>query len=192
DPHEPTADELTGRAIAHVPAVGGVLGSPPAKGAIALAVAGLVGSLALPSHTKERTMAAHLAPETRKDRHRRAHPRIRRVWLASLVVDAVLVAGVLAAFSLRPVPAGAEPPADAEPLEHHVELGYGADVTPTETYPGGRIETGDTAFRTLTERVDVFARTTGPDGVAVDGFVQVDLDVSSSAGWSRTVSLLER
>lgn len=192
DPHEPTADELTGGAIAHVPSVGGVLGSPPAKGAIALAVAGLVGSLALPSPSKKRTMAAHLAPETRKDRHRRAHPRVRRVWLASLVIDAVLVAGVVAAFSLRPAPAGAEPPADAAPLEHHVELGYGADVTPTETYPDGRIETGDTAFRTLTDRVDVFARTIGPDGVDVDGFVQVDLDVSSSAGWSRTVSLVER
>lgn len=192
DPHEPTADELTGRAIGHVPAVGGVLGSPPAKGAIALAVAGLVGSLALPSHSKKRTMAAHLAPETRKDRHRRAHPRVRRVWLASLVIDAVLVAGVLAAFSLRPAPAGAEAPADAEPLDHQVELGYGADVTPTETYPDGRIETGDTAFRTLTDRVDVFARTVGPDGVDVDGFVQIDLDVSSSAGWTRTVSLAER
>ncbi|HSP02605.1 MAG TPA: hypothetical protein VLR27_03845, partial [Acidimicrobiales bacterium] len=123
---------------------------------------------------------------------RRAHPRVRRVWLASLVIDAVLVAGVLAAFSLRPAPAGAEPPADAAPLEHHVELGYGADVAPTETYPDGRIETGDTAFRTLTDDVDVFARTVGPDGVDVDGFVQVDLDVSSSAGWSRTVSLVER
>ncbi|MCO8125662.1 signal peptidase I [Acidimicrobiia bacterium EGI L10123] len=192
DPHEPTADELTGRAIGHVPAVGGVLGSPAAKGAITLAVAGLVGSLALPSHTKARTMAAHLAPKARKDRHRRAHPRVRRVWLASLVVDAVLVAGVLAAFSLRPTPAGAEPPADAEPLEHHVELGYGADVASTDTYPDGRIETGDTVFRMLADEAEVFARTVGPDGVVVDGFVQLDLTVSSSAGWSRTAPLVER
>ncbi|MFP5576661.1 MAG: hypothetical protein ACLGIZ_00330 [Acidimicrobiia bacterium] len=192
DPHEPTADELTGRAIGHVPAVGGVLGSPPAKGAIALAVAGLVGSLALPSHRKKRTVAAHLAPKTRKDRHPRARGRVRRVWLASLVIDTALVAGVVAAFSLRPAAAGAEPPADVEPLGHEVELGYGADVPATETYPAGRIETGDTAFRTLTDGVDVFARTVAPDGVAVDGFVQVDLDVASSAGWSRTVSLVER
>lgn len=192
DPHEPTADELIGRAVAHVPRLGGILGSPATKGALALAVAGLVGSLALPSQAKKRTMAAHLEPKTRKDRNARAHPKVRRVWLASLVIDAVLVAGVLAAFSLRPAPAAAEAPADPEPIEQRVELGYGADVAETETYPDGRIETGDTVFRTLADRIDVFARTVGPDDVTVDGFVQVDLTVSSSAGWSRTASLVER
>lgn len=192
DPHEPTADELTGRAVAHVPGVGGILGSPVTKGAIALTVAGLVGSLALPTPKKNRTMTEPAAPRTRTSRHQRPRSRVRTVWLAALALDVVLVAGVVAAFALRPAPAAAEPPADDAPLEQHVELGYGADVARTETYSDGRIETGDTVFRALVDEIEVFARTAGPDDVTVDGFVQVDLTVSSSAGWSRTAPLVER
>lgn len=186
DPHEPHAADLVGRAVLHVPQVGGVIGSPITKALLLITVTALIGSLIMASNRTDKPEAAD--GKRRRGGHQRPRSRVRTVWIAFLVVDVVLLAAVAAAFFTRPADDAAA--SDPAAVEQDLELFYTAEVPRTETYPDEQVQTGDPVFRSLVDAIDVTAATSAEAG-PVSGEARLDVTVTAGAGWTRTVPLVE-
>jgi signal peptidase I len=179
DPYTPRADEIVGRAVLHVPRAGKVLSSGLARlVALALLLVVLGVMTVTPSHTQ-------------KPAHRAAPRRASRVWRAFLVLDAMLLVAVAAAHVAA---AGADrdpAPIEASPAPSQtIDLSYGADVAPSDTYPTGRIVTGDPVFTRLADRVEIrFGHTTDAGAAGVSGTAKLDVRLETAGGWSTTQPL---
>jgi signal peptidase I len=175
DPYTPRSDELVGRAVLHVPKVGKVLSSPITRGGALALVLLALGALTMKS---DRTPA-----------HRAAHPKGRVAWKAMLAVDVVLLLAFggaqVVARSVDSAPTAAQP---TKPPTQTLDLAYGADVPPSETYPTGHVATGDAVFTQLLDQVDV--RLHYRTEVAATGTAQLDLRLSTAGGWHTTQPLV--
>ncbi|HVL04700.1 MAG TPA: signal peptidase I [Acidimicrobiales bacterium] len=171
DPLRPTSDELIGRAVVHVPKVGAALKSPLTRAAVLLVVALALGLLIFaPSSKTVRQAPAAPRPPTAKE-----------AWKALVVLDVVLAA-VLGLAHLR-----ADTPAAPPPEEGTTQTGalaYQANVPVSDTYPTGRIATGDPVFVKLLSNVGVtFRYSTDAPPQSVTGTASLDLELSNASGW---------
>ena len=209
DPLHPTLNQLLGRPVAHVPRIGRIVQSPVALVGVlgslaALAVVG-IGLTRAPT-TGGRARGTPRRARARPSRHRRLlrpprdsveQPNRRpSPSTSSLVVGLLLVADLALAIALTgavlmPPTAVAPPPVTTQRLT----LQYGAAVPASVTYPSGRIVTGDTAFRRLTDHLDVVAtyRTSNDGDPAAPeptgGNLRLDAVIEAAAGWRTTIPL---
>jgi len=199
----PAADEMIGRQVLHLPEIGRWIGSPLAMALAAGVLIGIAGLLTLgrsgrpiaagvdpadigaraegPTTGRSADGPDHLAPDHLAPDHL-ALSRWRW-WHALLIVaDVAVVAGLVTAFLVPPtvvVP---------EPVPMHIgALSYGVDVPVSDTYPEGRIDTGDTAFLRIVDHVDVTFRYEGVAGVLASARLRLVLD--AAGGWTTAMPL---
>jgi len=202
DSTTPGARDLIGRQVLHVPTVGRWIGSPLTMACLAGLLLGLASMLTLgggrrrdaPATTASPiaegvppapTPAPTLADPTPigDDRSRpRSRPRWRWWHRALLVADIAVVAGLVAAFAMPPTVV----PPPPTPM-HLGTLSYSADVAVDDTYPDGRIDTGDTVFLRLVDRVGVTFVYEGDPALAASARLRVVL--VSAQGWSTSVAM---
>ncbi|MEY2443883.1 MAG: hypothetical protein QOE00_463, partial [Ilumatobacteraceae bacterium] len=178
DPAHPSSDMLIGRAVLHLPKVGRVLNSPIIRGLALLAALLLLGALTMNSRRTLPSATDAVIPK---------HPSksYRKVWVGLIVLDLLLLSGVGFAFAF------AEHPSEPGPTYAQTgTLTYTAQVADSETYPTGAIEPGDAVFTKLVHEVRVsFHHDTDAPAGSVAGTVQLDLSLSTAAGWHSLVPL---
>lgn len=179
DPLQPTADQLIGRAVVHIPRVGALLHSPITRGVVFLAVLGLLGLLFVNPTSKRRSQDA--AP--------RRSAGLVTAWKGLIALDLVLAAALALSFPLAPAPRVA--PAPAKPVNQTGVLTYQAKALVSDTYPTGEIATGDPVFLKLVNTLGVsFHYSTDGPPEAVTGTAHLDAELSNTSGWHTTLPLV--
>ncbi len=198
----PSAAELLGRQVLHVPWIGRWLGSP----AMLALAAGVAIALAAWATLAPSRRAEEVDPETASPGSADApapvagsdpvvpvaaaasHPRIRRGrrwrwWHVALVLcDVAVVAGLVVAFVVPPT---VVPP---PPVPMHVgSLSYRADVPVSDAYPDGVVETGDSVFARVTDEVEVTFRYEGDPSTPATARMRTVID--ASGGWTAAYEL---
>jgi len=177
DPLRPTSDELIGRAVVHVPKVGAALKAPLTRAVVLLTLALALGLLIF-------------APSSKTVRHAPAAPRpltARKAWKALVVLDVVLAAALGVAHLRADTPAA---PAPEKGTTQTGALAYQANVPVSDTYPAGRIATGDPVFVKLLNAVGVsFRYSTDAPPESVTGTARLDLELSNASGWRTSLSM---
>lgn len=178
DPIHPVADQLIGREVLHIPKVGAVLSSPIARGLMLLALLGLVVAL----------IKNPRPPPTGADVATAPVPRHRvRVWKVLAGLDVLLLVAVALSFVL----ASQAPPHSVNSMSTQTGvLTYQAKVPLSDTYPTGRIETGDPVFVKLLKTLGVsFQYSTHAPPGAVHGVGWIDAVLSEASGWHTNFSI---
>jgi signal peptidase I len=192
DPLRPSADELVGRAVLHIPQAGTwlkVLTSPPVLGLIAFAlIAG--GGTAAVSRKRRRnrriTVSRHISdrPATGLSGTGLTVSNLPPSLRVPVAVTAVL--GILGA-TLGAL-AWAGPLEESSSVEvksgTSLKFSYAADVGQTAAYDGTTANSPDPVFRKLANRVDVKFAYTGEPGT-----VAVAAELTAPSGWHSTVPL---
>ena len=185
DPDQPSSDDIIGRAFLHIPKAGVLIASPLARIGFAMVVALIVYGVAT---LVRRSRSKHPSgtgggPTVAPPATRPVHQRVARWVLVGL--DGVLLVALGAAILFPPTPAPPPPTLNASGV-----LRYGADVRRSDTYPTGRIETGDPVFTRIADSIDLdFDLSTDAADVALVGDMQLDLDVTNAQGWHQRISL---
>lgn len=200
DTTTPGARDLIGRQVLHVPTVGRWIGSPLTMACLAGLLLGLSSMLTLGGGRRRDanvTTAAPSAPGAPAEEPSsvdtapsvgaigaadRSRPRWR--WWHRLLVlaDLGVVAGLVAALAVPPT---VVPP---PPVPTHLgSLSYSAEVAVDDTYPDGRIDTGDTVFLRLVDRVGISFVYEGDPALAANARLRAML--VSAQGWSTSVAL---
>lgn len=200
DSTTPGAPDLIGRQVLHVPTVGRWIGSPLTMACLAGLLLGLASMLTLGGGRRRdapATTSASIAegvlpasapdltlpdPTPTGDDRSRPRPRWRWWHRALLVADIAVVAGLVAAFAMSPTVV----PPPPTPM-HLGTLSYSADVAVDDTYPDGRIDTGDTVFLRLVDRVGVTFVYEGDPALAASARLRAML--VSAQGWSTSVAM---
>ncbi len=196
DTTTPSARDLIGRQVLHVPTVGRWIGSPLTMACLAGLLLGLSSLLTLgggrrrdeettaSSSSVEGALPDLTVPDPPSVGGGRFGAGSRWRWWhgALLAADLAVLAGLVAAFAVPPT--GVPPP----PAPMHLgSLSYSADVAPDDTYPDGRIETGQTVFLRLVDRVGITFVYEGDPELAANARLRVMLE--SAQGWSTSVTL---
>lgn len=196
DTTTPAARDLIGRQVLHVPAVGRWIGSPLTMACLAGLLLGLSslltlgggrrrrGDTATSSMIVEGTPLDPILPDPIAATAGRSHARSRWRWWhgALFAADLAVVAGLVTAFVVPPTVV----PPPPTPM-HLGSLSYSAEVAADDTYPDGRIDTGDTVFLRLVDRVDVSFTYEGDPAFAANARLRARL--TSTQGWSTSVTL---
>lgn len=99
----------------------------------------------------------------------------------------VLAVAAMAAALLFPVRAPTSPP----PIEQHGSFRYEGSAPPNDTYPDGRIVTGDAVFTRLATKIAVhFDYGSDVPPGELSGTVHLDLQLDNRSGWRRTTELV--
>lgn len=181
DPVHPTAARVIGRAILHIPRVGAPLRHWPVRGLLALLLAAAVTALFGP-----RRSPAHPPVPRHKRASRLGAARAPRAGrgAALIALDAALIVAFALTFVTHTTPAS--PP----PATQTGTLGYSAAVPVSETYPSGRLQTGDPIFlRLLTDIGVTFHYSVTGDAGTTGGSARVDVDVSTPSGWRSRLAI---
>ncbi len=210
DTATPSADDLIGREVLHLPKVGRWIGSPLTMACIAGLLIGLLSLMTVGGGSRRRARAVgvddpatggggmnggrgveHGEPQV-DGTHLvgtdlvgpRNDPSGRwRWWHGLLLVLNLSVAGGLVAASVVPPTVVPPPPAAL----HVGTLSYAAEVPTNDTYPDGVVRTGDTVFLRLVDRLDVaFTYDGDPD---LEANARLRATVASASGWATTVML---
>jgi signal peptidase I len=173
DPTHPRASQIIGRAVLHIPGIGGVIGSPITHIAVLLAVLALIAAFI--KNPAPRPGAAHGS--------RRATDRSTTAWKLLLALDLVFLVALGLSFGLGST-------ASAPAYTQTGVLSYQARVPASATYPTGQVSTGDPVFMKLLTDLGVsfYYSTTAPPA-AVHGTVQIDAVLSNAAGWHTTLPM---
>lgn len=177
DSTTPAVDEVIGRAVLHIPNVGAVLRPPISHGLLGGLVLILVGGLFVTSQPRSRRVPTSVG----------ARRRVGNVCRVLLVVDVLVLVGVVLTFA-SPRPAASATPARSSQTG---ALAYHADVPVSDTYPSGRVVTGDPVFTNLLDSITVsFHYTTDASSAEVRGTAGLELTVSAPSGWHRSFPLV--
>lgn len=190
DPEQPTAADVLGAQVLHVPSGGRWLEWATHPAALAgytflLLTAG--GTLAAGAHRgrrrQRRIAVCQNAIDRRRFRWARELPhglRVAAAAVAGVVVLAVALLAVTASDMLRVLPE--QVPGE----EWTMTFDYAADVPPSPAYDGTTVSAPDAVFRRLTDTVEVSYRYRGEPGT-----VEVAAELGTAAGWRSTVPLAE-
>jgi signal peptidase I len=196
DSERPSADAVKGRLWLVIPNAGAALAwlHDPLHSALVvfpLAFLALGGGAAIAALRRPRRSRGptRVAPE--------AHPAasggadVARTAL-TVALCSVAVFALLAVVSHTRPTNRAEPTADA-----YAQVGtfsYGAEVGPSDVYPDGVVDTGETAFLQLVPALDVGFeyRLAATDASSVRGTTELTAVLSDGAGWTRRLPLAER
>ena len=191
DLSHPTADDLIGRQLLHVPRVGVVfrsrVGLAMVLGIVVLVGGALVGGRRRRPELGDADTEAVARRPVGAATASSSPPRGGRVLALRaliVVVDIAVLGGVIASFVIRPHLT--TPPAVPQ---HTGAMSCSTQVAVDEVYPTGRVETGDPVFMRLVDRLDVSFRyrTEAPAGTAAS--VRMWAELSDGSGWSRTFDL---
>ncbi|WP_127497651.1 signal peptidase I [Actinoplanes solisilvae] len=188
DPGRPTAADLLGRAVLHIPA-GGIwlrrLTSPPVlAGAAFMLVLGSGTAVRRRRRRRLRMAGTNIEPP--------AAPGMTAVLAAlrspRLRVTALLLAALGLPGAVLGVAAWTRPPSLSmpapQPPARAVTFSYATTVAPTPAYDGTVITSPEPVFRTVANDVAVTYAYTGPPGQ-----ISVEARLSNAGGWHSTVPL---
>lgn len=188
DPMRPSARQLIGRAVLHIPAGGTWLRratSAPILAAIAFVIAMGAGRTAHQHRRRRRaTVRKHSKPSDATGgaglRAAMAAPRSRVV--AGVIAGIALLGAVFGGLAwTRPPMLSATVP--GTPI-HSMTFAYVAEVPPTPAYDGTIVTSPNPLFRKVVKVVDVTFDYAGPAGR-----VEVNAELSLGNGWHSTVPL---
>ncbi len=185
DPSHPTASQLIGHAVLHLPQGGiwfGRLTSPAALMLFALAVAAASGTAIHARRRRRRTAAP--VPGGRGGRPLRSlFNQSRPQQIAAVaIVGATVFGGALGALAFA---ASAQKEViGTTPVGRDVTFSYTASVPPSAAYDGTTARSPDAIFRRLTNGVDVQVAYRGSPGV-----LTIDALLASPGGWHATLPL---
>ncbi|MCU1461321.1 MAG: hypothetical protein JWO37_1396 [Acidimicrobiales bacterium] len=176
DPTRPTAKQLIGRAVLHLPKFGAALRSPISRGLLVVVVLALFGVLMRSPNAKP----AGVHPSARRTR------RAPTLWKSLAALDVLVLVALGMTFVLAPHP--------VSPVGGPTQTGalsYHAAVPISDTYPTGTISTGDPVFVKLVQALGVsfhYATDTPPGSVR--GTARLDAAVSTVSGWHTTLPMV--
>ncbi len=175
DPTHPRASQIIGRAVLHIPGIGGVVGSPITRVVLLFALLALI--VACVKNPVPKRRAAHAS--------RRTRDRRTTAWKLLLGLDVLLLAGLGLSFGHSS--ATANTPAYTQTGI----LTYQAHPPASATYPTGQIVTGDPVFMRLLSALAVsFYYSTNAPPAGVHGTVKVDAALSNAMGWHSTLPMV--
>ncbi|MGJ9402715.1 signal peptidase I [Arthrobacter sp. KK5.5] len=184
DPARPTAENIMGRAVLHVPQGGYWLARLTSPPMLALVAFGLVtsGGVAATRRNRRRKRAA-MSPQTSN----RILPQVAGLTPATTGAAAAAglagIVGVLLAGLAWTAPLTTE----AAPAENtRMVFSYSADVGQSPAYDGTTAESPDPVFRKLADTVDVHLAYRGEPGT-----IRVAAELSTPEGWHSTMPLAE-
>ncbi len=185
DPTTPSVDQLTGRAVLHLPQAGlwfQRLTSPPALAGATFLLVGASGAVQTRRDRKRRTtVSRHTAPTALSVQRFTTLPVWLRVGAGVGAVAVVVSVAVGAAAWTTPVAAAA---VEQQVAEQSMTFAYSATVEPSAAYDGTTAVSPDPVFRRLADTVDVHLDYRGqPGAIAVRG------ELSTPSGWHTTIPL---
>ena len=173
----PRADQIIGKAVAHIPQIGGLISSPITHALVLLALLGLI--IIFIKKPAPKPGAAYGS--------RRESDQSTTVWKSLLALDVILLAAIGLTFGLA---SSAATPSAAPPTQTAM-LSYQAAVPRSDTYPTGRISTGDPVFVNLLHTLGVtFHYSTDAPTATINGTVRLDAAVSTPSGWHTTLPMV--
>lgn len=211
----PSAEELLGRQVLHVPRIGRWLGSPVMFAAAAgIAIALAAWATLAPARRRKDADASPASPASdptdsaetsvgavastpmpsRSRRSRRANrpatsrraQRARRWRWWHVALVAGDVAVIAGLVVAFVVPPTVVPP---PPVPMHVgSLSYRAEVPVSDAYPEGVVQTGDSVFARVTDDLDVVFRYEGDPAVPATARLRTVID--ASGGWTAAYELV--
>lgn len=185
DPYHPTADQIVGGAVLHIPHGGQVLEfltNPIALGVVAFALI-MFGSNRIRTRKRKRreAMAEQVSAGTNATRSMRALPRQLQIGF-SVTAAVALLALMMAALAWRaPVEILTSTTSQSG---RAMTFSYSADVPQSPAYDGTTVNSPDPIFRKLTNTVDVQMAYAGDPGS-----MTVNAELSTPSGWHSTVPL---
>jgi len=185
DPYHPTADEIVGGAVLHIPHGGQVLEfltNPVALGVVAFALI-MFGSNRVRTRRRKRreAMAQQVSAGTNATRSMRALPRQLQIGF-SVTAAVALLALMMAAFAWT-APTQVMTSSTTQ-SGRAMTFSYSADVPQSPAYDGTTVNSPDPIFRKLTNTVDVQMAYVGDPGS-----MTVNAELSTPSGWHSTVPL---
>ncbi|WP_104172051.1 signal peptidase I [Arthrobacter sp. Y81] len=187
DPLQPSANELVGRAVLHVPQAGiwlKRLTSPPVLGVIAFALVAGSGSAVTSRkrrRTRRTTVSRHISD------HPMTGPSVRNFFPSLRVpVSVAAVLGILGAALGILAWAGPLEAASSADVKSgtRMNFSYTADVGQSAAYDGTAAKSPDPVFRRLANTVDVRYTYEGEPGT-----IAVTAELTTPSGWHSTVLL---
>lgn len=194
DPHQPTADEVIGRQLLHVPALGGLLASTVVRAGLALALLSLIGTTIMPLRRQRPleppTVKSPSSPvPTRGAENVRVGRTRRVVWGVLVAIVALLVPAVALSFVFGERP---NAPDESSSITLNGAFSYRAEAPTSKTYPEGVALTGEPVFRQLADRLDAAVAVTAVPAVSdLEGSGRLDLELVGASGWSSRVTLVD-
>src|SRR5664279_186136 len=185
DPSHPTADQIVGGAVLHIPHGGQVvefITNPVALGVVAFALL-MFGSNRIRTRRRRRrqAMARQVSAGNSVTRSARALPRHLQIAL-SVTAAVALLALIMAAFAwTAPTQIMASSTTQSG---RAMTFSYSADVPQSPAYDGTTVHSPDPVFRKLTNTVDVQMAYVGDPGS-----MTVNAELSTPSGWHSTVPL---
>src|SRR5664279_4251166 len=185
DPYHPTADQIVGGAVLHIPHGGQVLEfltNPVALGVVAFALI-MFGSNRIRTRRRKRrlAMAQQVSAGTSVTRSARALPRHLQIAF-SVTAAVALLALIMAAFAWT-APTQTLTSTTSQ-SGRAMTFSYSADVPQSPAYDGTTVHSPAPVFRKLTNTVDVQMAYVGDPGS-----MTVNAELSTPSGWHSTVPL---
>src|SRR5664280_2282101 len=185
DPYHPTADQIVGGAVLHIPHGGQVLEfitNPVALGVVAFALI-MFGSNRIRTRRRKRrqAMAQQVSAGNNVTRSARALPRHLQIAV-SVTAAVALLALIMAAFAWT-APTQILTSTTSQ-SGRAMTFSYSADVPQSPAYDGTTVHSPDPIFRKLTNTVDVQMAYVGDPGS-----MTVNAELSTPSGWHSTVPL---
>ena len=185
DPSLPTADQIVGGAVLHIPHGGQVLQfitNPIALGVVAFALI-MFGSNRIRTRKRKRrlAMAQQVSAGNSVTRTVGALPRQLQIGF-SVTAAVALLALIMAAFSWTA--ATQILTSTTSQSGRAMTFSYSADVPQSPAYDGTTVHSPDPVFRKLTNTVDVQMAYVGDPGS-----ITVNAELSTPSGWHSTVPL---
>ncbi len=185
DPYHPTADQIVGGAVLHIPHGGQVLEfitNPVALGVVAFSLI-MFGSNRIRTRRRKRreAMAQQVSAGTKATQSMRALPRQLQIGF-SVTAAVALLALMMAAFAWT-APTQVMTSSTTQ-SGRAMTFSYTADVPQSPAYDGTTVNSPDPIFRNLTNTVDVHMAYVGDPGS-----MTVNAELSTPSGWHSTVPL---
>ncbi len=185
DPYRPTADQIIGGAVLHIPHGGQVLQfltNPIALGVAAFSLIMFGGHRIRTRRRKRRfAMAQQVSAGNSVTRTARALPRQLQIGF-SVTAAVALLALIMAAFSWTA--ATQILTSSTSQSGRAMTFSYTATVPQSPAYDGTTVHSPDPVFRKLTNTVDVQLAYVGDPGT-----MTVTAELSSPSGWHSTIPL---
>lgn len=186
DPTTPTADQIMGRAVLHIPQGGVILNlisSPPVIGLVAfalIAAGGVAASRNRRGRQRRSTVPSSDLNPSLLATLRAMPPSLRTFGLFPLLLALTgITLGGLAWTGPTKIP-GTERDESAP----RMAFSYSAGVEPSAAYDSTTVSSPDPLFRTVVDRVDLNYSYRGEPGI-----LSLTAELSAQSGWRSTVSL---
>ena len=190
DSYKPTAAELIGKSLIHIPGAAKLLQKLRSSSGIVL-LSLVIGFMVLLTFSRNSLLGDEQPKKDEQTVTKRSKPLSFSVYLEGTLfaLFALLLGAILLGFFAFINPLTQSVPADI-PYDHRGAFSYKGIGSPG-VYDQGKIESGDAIFHALTHEFDLTFnyQLSTPEIKNLDGNYQILLEVSEPNGWRRQIEL---